>query len=92
MRQPVLSMTSNNQTNQHTSHHPQLARNAPLAVDPFCDNSVANSKYTPLTFVPKAIFEQFRKLANCYFLFMGYVAAVFFPKQHICCIHGWLIH
>lgn len=40
-------------------------------VDPFCDNSVTNSKYNALNFVPKAIFEQFRRLANCYFAAMG---------------------
>lgn len=49
----------------------KVARDAPLAVDPFCDNAVVNSKYTLLSFVPKALFEQFRRVANQYFLLMG---------------------
>ena len=32
------------------------------------DNGVITSKYTWLTFVPKSLFEQFRRLANVYFL------------------------
>jgi hypothetical protein len=36
----------------------------------FCDNSVTNSKYTIITFIPRALFEQFRRLANIYFLAM----------------------
>lgn len=58
-------------THTHTHTSIQVARDAPLAVDPFCDNSVTNSKYNVLNFVPKAIFEQFRRLANCYFAAMG---------------------
>lgn len=41
--------------------------------EPFCDNSVKNSKYTVLSFLPKSIFEQFRRLANVYFLAMGFL-------------------
>ena len=33
-----------------------------------CDNAIATSKYTPLTFIPKNLIEQFSKLANIYFL------------------------
>ena len=52
----------------------QVAR--PLALSevyqaPFCDNKVVNSKYTLANFVPKSLFEQFRRLANVYFLGMG---------------------
>ncbi len=32
------------------------------------DNSVVTSKYNLLTFVPRSLFEQFRRLANVYFL------------------------
>ncbi|CAN0033542.1 unnamed protein product, partial [Hapterophycus canaliculatus] len=32
------------------------------------DNSVVTSKYNLLTFVPKSLFEQFRRIANIYFL------------------------
>lgn len=34
----------------------------------YCDNSVTTSKYTILSFVPKNLFEQFRRIANAYFL------------------------
>lgn len=34
----------------------------------FCDNAVSTSKYTLLSFIPKSLFEQFRRLANVYFL------------------------
>lgn len=33
-----------------------------------CDNAVCTSKYTLLSFLPKSLFEQFRRLANVYFL------------------------
>lgn len=36
----------------------------------FCDNSVTNSKYTVINFVPRALWEQFQRLANVYFLAM----------------------
>lgn len=32
------------------------------------NNKVITTKYTLLTWLPKSIFEQFRRLANCYFL------------------------
>lgn len=44
---------------QHRHHHDGLA---------FCDNAVSTSKYTLLSFLPKSLFEQFRRLANVYFL------------------------
>ncbi|KAJ0410564.1 hypothetical protein ATCC90586_006588 [Pythium insidiosum] len=34
----------------------------------YCDNFIVTSKYTVLTFLPKFLFETFRKLANLYFL------------------------
>lgn len=34
----------------------------------YCDNAVSTSKYTLLSFIPKSLFEQFRRLANVYFL------------------------
>ncbi|KAH7104048.1 phospholipid-translocating P-type ATPase [Auriculariales sp. MPI-PUGE-AT-0066] len=33
-------------------------------------NKIKTSKYTPLTFVPKNLFEQFRRVANLYFLML----------------------
>ena len=34
----------------------------------FCDNTVTTSKYTVLNFIPKFLFESFRRFANFYFL------------------------
>lgn len=33
-------------------------------------NRIRTAKYTPLTFIPKNLFEQFRNVANLYFLFL----------------------
>lgn len=32
------------------------------------NNKIKTSRYTPLTFLPKNLAEQFRRAANCYFL------------------------
>lgn len=40
----------------------------PLDYGPFCSNEWLTSKYTMLNFLPKNLFEQFRRLANFYFL------------------------
>lgn len=37
----------------------------------YVDNYVSSTKYTPMTFVPKSLFEQFRRVANFYFLVTG---------------------
>ncbi|KAI8333988.1 hypothetical protein BC941DRAFT_400926 [Chlamydoabsidia padenii] len=36
----------------------------------FATNRIRTAKYTPLTFVPKNLFEQFRNVANLYFLLL----------------------
>ncbi|RCH99963.1 hypothetical protein CU098_004186 [Rhizopus stolonifer] len=36
----------------------------------FISNRVRTAKYTPLSFIPKNLFEQFRNVANLYFLFL----------------------
>ncbi|KAF7731731.1 hypothetical protein EC973_008245 [Apophysomyces ossiformis] len=36
----------------------------------FANNRIRTAKYTPLTFIPKNLFEQFRNVANLYFLFL----------------------
>ncbi|KAL8138104.1 hypothetical protein V2J09_004105 [Rumex salicifolius] len=40
----------------------------------YLDNYVRTTKYTLLTFVPKSLFEQFRRVANFYFLVVGILA------------------
>ncbi|EAR92863.1 phospholipid-translocating P-type ATPase, flippase family protein (macronuclear) [Tetrahymena thermophila SB210] len=37
----------------------------------FCNNSISTTKYTLFTFIPMNLVEQFSKLANVYFLFIG---------------------
>ncbi len=37
----------------------------------FCDNSIVSAKYTLISFVPITLFEQFRRIANLYFLIMS---------------------
>ncbi|XP_037780538.1 probable phospholipid-transporting ATPase IF isoform X1 [Penaeus monodon] len=39
----------------------------------FCSNDIITSKYTVLTFLPKNLFEQFRRLANFYFLCLAFL-------------------
>jgi len=40
------------------------------AAHQYAGNEIATSKYNLLTFLPKNLFEQFRRLANAYFLFL----------------------
>ncbi|CAF5213195.1 unnamed protein product, partial [Rotaria magnacalcarata] len=40
------------------------------AAKEFAGNQISTSKYNLLTFLPKNLFEQFRRLANAYFLFL----------------------
>ncbi|KVH97516.1 Cation-transporting P-type ATPase [Cynara cardunculus var. scolymus] len=40
----------------------------------YADNYVRLTKYTPFTFLPKSLFEQFRRVANFYFLVTGILA------------------
>jgi len=39
-------------------------------------NTMVTSRYTIISFLPKSLFEQFRRLANVYFLMIGIIAAV----------------
>ncbi|KAK7407619.1 hypothetical protein VNO78_09575 [Psophocarpus tetragonolobus] len=40
----------------------------------YADNSVSSTKYNLVTFLPKSLFEQFRRVANFYFLVTGILA------------------
>ena len=42
----------------------------------FPPNIVVTTRYSVLTFFPKSLFEQFRRLANVYFLVLGCIATV----------------
>ncbi|XP_063288057.1 phospholipid-transporting ATPase IG isoform X2 [Pelobates fuscus] len=42
----------------------------------FCDNRIVSSKYTVWNFIPKNLFEQFRRIANFYFLIIFLVQAI----------------
>lgn len=42
----------------------------------YATNAVKTSKYTPLTFLPKNLWEQFHKFGNCYFLLISIVMYV----------------
>lgn len=43
---------------------------------PYPPNIIVTSRYSLLSFLPKTIFEQFRRLANVYFLVLGIIAAI----------------
>ncbi|XP_053328635.1 phospholipid-transporting ATPase IG isoform X1 [Spea bombifrons] len=42
----------------------------------YCDNRIVSSKYTVWNFIPKNLFEQFRRIANFYFLIIFLVQAI----------------
>ncbi|CAL5361204.1 unnamed protein product [Camellia sinensis] len=46
-------------------NEPELHEKKPLR---YCSNYISTTKYNIITFLPKAIFEQFRRVANLYFL------------------------
>ncbi|KAI3455582.1 hypothetical protein Pfo_012245 [Paulownia fortunei] len=46
-------------------NQPRMHEQKPLK---YCSNYISTTKYNFLTFLPKAIFEQFRRVANLYFL------------------------
>lgn len=39
-------------------------------------NTITTSRYTLISFIPKCLLEQFRRLANVYFLVIGVIAAI----------------
>ena len=47
-----------------------------LNKDTYCDNSITTHKYNALTLIPKSLFEQFRRLANQYFLGVALLMAI----------------
>ncbi|CAI5468735.1 unnamed protein product [Closterium sp. Yama58-4] len=51
--------------------HRHLEKGTPLH---YCNNSISTTKYSILSFLPKALFEQFRRVANLYFLLCAILA------------------
>jgi len=55
-----------------------------------CDNSISTSKYTLYSFLPVAIREQFRRVANVYFLVIGGIMAVgYYTTAYDSAISPW---
>jgi phospholipid-translocating ATPase len=48
----------------------------PMIHQAYVPNRIRTAKYTPLSFVPKNLFEQFRNVANLYFLFLVILQAI----------------
>ncbi|XP_078614739.1 phospholipid-transporting ATPase IF-like isoform X2 [Branchiostoma floridae x Branchiostoma japonicum] len=44
-----------------------------IAPEEYPDNTITSSKYTAWNFIPKNLFEQFRRIANFYFLCVGII-------------------
>ncbi|KAI3763388.1 hypothetical protein L1987_53845 [Smallanthus sonchifolius] len=52
-------------------NQPHLHQKKPLK---YCKNYISTTKYNVITFLPKALFEQFRRVANVYFLFAAFLS------------------
>ncbi|XP_076926038.1 putative phospholipid-transporting ATPase 4 [Bidens hawaiensis] len=52
-------------------NQPNLHQKKPLK---YCKNYISTTKYNAITFLPKALFEQFRRVANVYFLFAAFLS------------------
>lgn len=52
----------------------------------FSDNEIVSSKYTALNFLPKNLFEQFRRIANFYFLCIAIIQVIAFIYYFILCL------
>lgn len=57
----------------------------PTADKKWTDNRIKSTKYTLITFLPQNLLEQFRRIANFYFLIMSIIASVIskYFTQHI---------
>ncbi|CAB1337197.1 unnamed protein product, partial [Coregonus sp. 'balchen'] len=59
----------------YVGHRPCPATDA-FIPPKFCDNRIVSSKYTVWNFLPKNLFEQFRRIANFYFLIIFLVQVI----------------
>ncbi|RLN58316.1 hypothetical protein BBJ29_002487 [Phytophthora kernoviae] len=62
----LLFVNDIRRTMEHTAYMQKKYR-----ADQYCNNTVCSSKYTALNFLPKSLFEQFRRVANFYFLIIS---------------------
>jgi magnesium-transporting ATPase (P-type) len=82
MREPLLKqmnhMTPKRNTNlsdQQRVINPFEIKSDPDELNLFPKNIIISSRYTIFNFFPKSLLEQFRRLANVYFLVLGIIAA-----------------
>jgi magnesium-transporting ATPase (P-type) len=61
----TIDLFENDDLNDHKKHKISYAKNV-----------IVTSRYTIFSFLPKSLFEQFRRLANVYFLVLGIIAAI----------------
>ncbi|KAG0711151.1 putative phospholipid-transporting ATPase IF [Chionoecetes opilio] len=66
-RQPVTSRTV------LVNGRPPEEATTPLAIPRYGNNQIKTSKYTWFNFIPKNLFEQFRRIANFYFLVVSVI-------------------
>uniref|UniRef100_A0A8D2Q2H4 Phospholipid-transporting ATPase n=1 Tax=Varanus komodoensis TaxID=61221 RepID=A0A8D2Q2H4_VARKO len=56
--------------------HHQVSETEAYIPQTFCSNQIVSSKYTLWNFLPKNLFEQFRRIANFYFLIIFLVQVI----------------
>ncbi|XP_054851931.1 phospholipid-transporting ATPase IG isoform X2 [Eublepharis macularius] len=56
--------------------HRPVSETEAYVLQKFCDNKIISSKYTVWNFLPKNLFEQFRRIANFYFLIIFLVQVI----------------
>nr|XP_019950548.1 PREDICTED: phospholipid-transporting ATPase IG [Paralichthys olivaceus] len=56
--------------------HRSGSSNEAIIPPKFCDNRIVSAKYTVWNFLPKNLFEQFRRIANFYFLIIFLVQVI----------------
>jgi phospholipid-translocating P-type ATPase (flippase) len=63
-------------------HHHQQHNQNTSPTERYCDNRIKTTKYTPINFIPKSLFEQFKRVANIYFLVLSVLMLIgtYFPR------------
>eukprot|EP00760_Papus_ankaliazontas_P004212 PhM_4_TR11707/c3_g1_i3/m.86086 len=67
----IYNINSNNNTNNTNNSIRRIRVQDPVVARRYPNNEVINSKYTPLTFIPKNVQEQFARPLNQYFLLIA---------------------